>query len=318
MSGIGVCNNYSHTFFQFQRSAVDHYCSLYYDNQLHSPLPQPSSFAYNRHTLFDNTHRVVFCFLPKVGCTNLKLLFFVSQGLIPRTELGKPRDQVNQDELMHVVLSNNLETGDKSRKLENLKTYFKFVMVRNPLERLASGFRSKIERFNLTGNQGGVPHYNWARRLIFKKIHPDLFQQWIENGQQPVAISFSDFISYWLNPDSTDFIWDDHFMPMARICQPCATRFDYYGNFNHFDRDAAVLIDKIGASSSDLRQGYYSEQSSTDQRMKLYYSTLTDELKIAVVRKLTLDLEFYYTIFPEERDIHKHILDLNIDLKLPS
>ena len=241
--------------------------------------------------------------MPKVGCTSLKYLFFVNQGLIPRTELNKPLDKLNKKLLTSLVLSRNLKYV---KTLKNLDMYYKFVMVRNPLERLVSGFRDKIEIHNLT-NFGSPNKFVWARHLIFKKIHN---QKWTEN----TPISFSDFIVYWLNPDSSRFSTNDHFMPIVNVCQPCAARFDYYGNFNHFDRDAAVLIDKIGASSSDLRQGY---QSSTDQRMKLYYSTLTDELKIAVVRKLTLDLEFYYTIFPEERDIHKQILNITSDLKLP-
>ena len=244
--------------------------------------------------------------MPKVGCTSLKYLFFVNQGLIPRTELNKPLDKLDKKNLVHLVKTTNLESA---KRLKNLDMYYKFVMVRNPLDRLVSSFSDKIE-IHVT-NFGSPNKCLWARHLIFKKIHN---QQWTKNA----SISFSDFIVYWLNPDSSRFSTNDHFMPIVNVCQPCAARFDYYGNFNHFDRDAAVLIDKIGASSSDLRQGYYSEQSSTDQRMKLYYSTLTDELKIAVVRKLALDLEFYYTIFPKERDIHKHILDLNIDLKLPS
>ena len=285
---------------QFQRSAVDHYCSLYGH---HPSFSSSNLLYYKKHALYDNIHHVIFCFVPKVGCTSLKYLFFINQGLIPRTELNKPLDKLNKHLLVSLVKSRNLN------RVKKLDMYYKFVMVRNPLERLVSGFRDKIEIHNLT-NFGSPHKWVWARHLIFKKIHN---QRWTKN----TSISFSDFIVYWLNPDSSWFSTNDHFMPIVNVCQPCAARFDYYGNFNHFDRDAAVLIDKIGASSSDLRQGYYSEQSSTDQRMKLYYSTLTDELKIAVVRKLALDLEFYYTIFPEERDIHKHILNITSDLELP-
>ena len=250
--------------------------------------------------------------MPKIGCTSLKYLFFINQGLIPRTELNKPLDKLDNKLLASIVQTKNLR---KAKQLKNLNMYYKFVMVRNPLDRLASGFRDKIEMRNLTDY---AIKFHWARQHIFKNVHPDLYQQWTKDEKDHFRVSFSDFIISWLNPANYNLSNHDHFRPFVEICQPCAARFDYYGNFNHFDRDTAVLIDKIGASSSDLRQNYYSEQSSTDQRMKLYYSTLTDELKIAVVRKLTLDLEFYYTIFPEERDIHKQILDLNIDLKLPS
>ena len=253
----------------------------------------------------------MYCFLPKVGCTNLKLLLFASQGLIPRSELHVPRDEVDQSKLMSVVQNSSLRN-----KRHYLSHYFKYIMVRNPLERLASAFRSKIERYNLTGTRANIPHYNWARAIILKRVHPRRYRDWIRGDTKPVSISFSDFISYWLDPKDAVFQYDDHFMSMLNICQPCRTRFDFYGNFHHFERDTHVLIDKIGASMSDLRQGYYSEDASTGQRVKLYYSTLSDPQKRAVLKKLTLELEFHYTIFPEERDSHRQIMSIDADLPL--
>ena len=34
-----------------------------------------------RHMLLNDQTRTAFCFAPKVGCTNLKILFFLSQGM---------------------------------------------------------------------------------------------------------------------------------------------------------------------------------------------------------------------------------------------
>ena len=287
---------------QFQKSAVDQYCSVY------GHLLSHNSLYYKKHAIYDYNHHVVYCYAPKTGCTSLKFLFFVTQGLIPRAELNIPLDK---HRFSSFVKSRNLYILE--RRINNIPISYKFVMMRNPLERVVSGFRDKIERHN--ESFGSPTKWVWARRLIFKNAHPDLQQELARFTD----IKFSDFIAFWLNHGRSRLSENDHFTPIIEICQPCTARFDYYGNFNHFDRDAAVLIDKIGGSSSDLRQSYYSEQSSsTDQRMKLYYSTLTDELKIAVLKKLTLELEFYYTIFPEERDSHKQILDLNIDLDLPS
>ena len=292
------------------------YCSRYDPHPSHTL----HHLAFDRHNLLDHIHRVLFCFMPKVGCTNLKLVFFVSQGLVPPSELNKPRDKINQDNLMDAVKRHNLEDdGAEIREVIGSLKYFKYSMVRNPLERLASAYRSKIERFNLTGSMRDRPHYNWARYEIFKRVHPHLFLEWVRGRKsEPIAISFSDLITYWLNPILAEFKFDDHFMSFLHICQPCRTRFDFYGNFRHFNRDAQVLIDKIGASSSDLRQSYYSDDSSsTDQRMKLYYSTLSETQKRDVLRKMALELEFHYTIFPEERDSHKQILGVDYELELP-
>ena len=246
---------------------------------------------------------------------------FVSQGEIPHSELGKARDKVNQGALEGAMFRNSfISVHDMQRKQSALQSYYKYVMFRNPLERLASSYRSKVERFSCIGLNDAQPHFNWLRKEIFSSLRPNEYMAWKEdNGINPVNISFSEFIEFWLhNPivNKIDGYLDEHFLTISDMCQPCRTRFDFYGNFNHFDRDAQVLVDRIGASSSDLRQGYYSEDSSTDQRMRVYYSTLTETQRIAVLKKLSLELEFYYSIFPEEWQSHKTILDVDISIPL--
>ena len=265
--------------------------------------------------LLDDEHKVLFCFVPKVGCTNLKLLFFVSQGTIPRSELSKARDSVDQLALDRAIQENSFLTRDDDMKVSVLKSYFKFVMFRNPLERLASGYRSKIERFHLFGMKSEIPPYNWLRKVIYSYAHPQLYSTWTQNGGNiPVSITFSDFIDYWLVGQDPQLKFDEHFLLITHVCQPCRIRFNFYGNFHHFERDAKILISKIGANSTDLRSGYYSEDTSTEERMQQYYSTLSEAQKRQVLKKMALELEFYYTIFPEENNSHKTILGISDDL----
>lgn len=276
-------------------------------------------YSYNRHMLLDNKHHILFCFVPKIGCTNLKLLVFVSQGIIPRSELGKTRDAVNQRELEGAMFRNSfISMRDKTKKEVALNSYYKFTMFRNPLERLASSYRSKVERFPLVGRNIVAPHFNWLRMDIYSSQRPKEYALWKkQGGKPPVNISFSDFVDYWVSHkivNKVDGYIDEHFLLISEMCQPCRTRFDFYGNFRHFERDAEVLIRKIGAKTSDLRQSYYSEDTSTEERMKHYYSTLSDEQKKALLRKMALELEFHYTIFPEERDSHKQIMGSDIEL----
>ena len=253
----------------------------------------------------------MFCSLPKVGCTNLKVLFFVNQGLLPRTELEKPREKLDK-----VTIRSALKRTcvPKEEQLTSIDGYFKFMMVRNPLERFLSAYRDKVEKYSLNFSVTTDPHFTWLRNDIFKWSHPELYMQWVENGMKPIQNSFYDFVNYWLDPAGSKCAQNNHFMPMVEVCKVCKVRYDFYGNFNHFDHDSQVLVDRIGGSSSDLRQGYYSEDSSTDQRMNIYYSTLTETQRIAVVKKLSLDLEFYYTLFPEERNSHKQLLNVTCDL----
>ena len=277
-------------------------------------------YSFDRHMLLDDKHKILFCFVPKVGCTNLKLLVFVNQGLIKRSELLKARDAVNQVKLEAVMAQHSFMTATKKRKKLAFSKYFKFTMFRNPLERLASSYRSKVERFPLTGLHDARPHFNWLRKDIYSTLHKKEYAEWGEmGGVTPINITFSEFVDYWMYfpiVNKMDSQLDEHFLLINDMCQPCRTRFDFYGNFRHFDRDAQVLMSKIGAKSSDLRTGYYSEDTSTSAMMRRYYGTLSKHQKEEIIKKMALELEFLYAVFPEERDSHKNILNITFDIPL--
>ena len=276
------------------------------------PTDEESKPAFNQHMVLDNKHGILFCYMPKVGCTNLKLLFFVNQGVVPHSELSKDRDGVNQYMLERVSAHFSFAGLFDEDKVTVLKTYFKFVMWRNPLERLASSYRSKVERFPLVGFKNDTPPYNWLRKAIYRKYHPELYGKWITNGGVDlIAISFADFIEYWLNHGESWFKSDEHFLNQMSLCHPCRVKFDFYANFKYFDRDAKVLMDKIGANSSDLRTGYYDKNTSTDERMKTYYSSLSEQQKRNTLKKFDLELQFYYSLFPEEAGSHLEIMQLS-------
>ena len=296
---------------------MDEFCLKHDLDDIKFTLPQRHEhyFAFRRHMLFDERNQVLFCFVPKVGCTNLKLLFFVSQGLIQRRELAFPRDKVNQHLLDYVMSEHSFLKINNEQSIAMMQSYFKFVMLRNPLERLASGYRSKVERFPLRGLIDSYPPYNWLRKAIYNYSHPQEYIKYANRmGDKEIFIQFTDFIDYWLAMPSPIFKVDEHFMLLTDICQPCRTRFNFYGNFHHFNRDAQVLIRKIGAKDSDLRNSYYSKDNSTESQLQAYYSHLSNHQKLKMLQRMVRELEFLYTLFPEERDSHKVILGVKDDL----
>lgn len=204
-----------------------------------------------------------------------------------------------------------------NRKKYILKNYYKFVMYRNPVMRLFSGFRSKVQRFPLIGLESENPHYNWLRMRIYAYKHPKLHTQWQNGrGKEPIVINFSDFIDYWLHRGGLKF--DEHFQSIYSLCQPCQVRYSYYGNFNTFERDTEVLIEHTGSNNTFLREGYYSEGEKTADLAPEYYKQLSSQQKQLIINKLALDLSFYYSIFPAERDSHKTIMDTEYDVPIYS
>lgn len=229
-------------------------------------------------------------------------------------ELYKTRDAVNQETLEDAIREFSFMGLSQERKKHILNSYYKFMMYRNPIERLISAYRSKVERFPLSGLDYEEPHYNWLRMNIYRYKHPQQFRDWHSaKGRKPINISFPDFIDYWLYRGGLKF--DEHFQTIYSMCDPCQVRYDYYGNFNSFEKDAEVLMRHIGANSKLLRRGYYSEGRKTSELAPQYYSLLSSQQKALIVNKLALDLSFYYSIFPLERDSHKIVM--GIDHEVP-
>ena len=273
--------------------------------------------TYHQHMLMDDKSRTLFCFAPKVGCTNLKLLFFINQGLINESELQVSRDEVDQGRLEAVMFKHSFMNRNDAQRKHSLKNYFKFIMYRNPLERLVSGYRSKVQRYPLIGTMPDTPHYNWLREEVYKFKHAEEYEAWSEAGSKTeIQISFPDFIDYWLsNPESVRY--DHHFRPIAELCHPCRTRFDFYGNFRRFEEDTAVLRLRLHAKDEYLRHNYYNSTTETSYLLSEYYEQLSEEQKRSVFHRFLPELDFFYRIFPEELNTHKQILRILDDTPSP-
>ena len=202
------------------------------------------------------------------------------------------------------------------QKMYALKHYFKFVMYRHPLERLVSGYRSKVARFPLKGFKEKKPHFNWLRKAILRYTQPDRYRQFIlDHGKVPVNITFNDFIEYWLI-QSPELKYDEHFQSISSLCQPCTVRYNFYANFKNFDTDSRVLVEQIKSRPEYIRAGYYDDQPGTDTRSlaPIFYSQLTLQQRERILALLSQELDFFYHIFPEETDSHKIILNIDSDL----
>ena len=186
-------------------------------------------------------------------------------------------------------------------------------MYRNPVERLLSAYRSKVEKEPLQGLDGNRPHFNWLKQAIFRYKHPNEHKKWkAGRGREKISISFSDFADFWLFTDVLK--GEEHFQTIYTLCKPCHVRYHYYGNFDTLDRDADVLIKHIKSDSELLQKGYYKDSKQTSSIAPKYYSQLSEKQKKMIIIKLVRDLDFYYTIFPSQRGSHKAMMGIDIDI----
>ena len=199
-----------------------------------------------------------------------------------------------------------------------MRDYFKYVMFRHPLERLLSGYRSKMSM--AMRNKGEFTDENERnvdgdmllrdKRLLISHAYPNIYKKWTAaNESYPVNITFSDFIDYWVKSEGLS--QNAHFNTVVRLCRPCVVRYDYYGNFKTFRNDSKLLMDRIGASEEELRPQY---PKPSDELVNKYYEQLSENQKLKILKKLTPELRLYYMLFPPEKDTHKQLLGIEADI----
>ena len=236
-------------------------------------------------------------------------------GALPRDSISLSDDKISESLLPQAIKKSNLNGKSANEESYMLKNYYKFIMYRDPVERLVSAYRNKVGK-PMIGLEDDYPNYNWAKKDVYKYKHPVKYRIWMENnGRTPVRIIFPDFVDFWLN-STQRMSHDPHFITIFDVCHPCHVHFNYYGNFKTFENDANVLIKAIRANSSHLQGSQYEDDMTNRTSIKApdYYSQLNTEQKKKIVNKLALDLSFYYSIFPTEKDSYKGTMGFDYDI----
>lgn len=288
---------------------MDEYCRRYTTHNEKEELPA-------RHLLLHKEKEIAFCYVPKSACTTFKILLLHSQGMLPDQYLdyNEQKQPYIAPQLRKILLS----AVDSKEHKAIIRNYFKFVMFRHPLERLLSGYRSKMsvavksEEKMMDENNRDVEGdiFLYDKELLILHAYPNIYLKWkAAHESYPVNITFSDFIDYWVMSERLSL--NAHFNSVLRQCRPCAVRYNYYGNFKTFRSDSKLLMEKIGASEKELRPQY---PKPSDELVNVYYGQLSESQKLKILKKLAPELKFYYMLFPPEKDTHKRMLGIDADI----
>ncbi len=309
---MGVFYLHAFSCIQFQQEQIDRYCRKHGLQDTKYKLPDNATKELLfRHLIFDDKQKSLFCFVEKVGCTDMKRLLFVMSGVLPvETAQHEWVDLKTLEKGLRKASFLNKTLTNQAR-IRKIKEYFKFMIVRNPLERLVSGYRNKIEP-PLSSLSEKFPNY--VKRQILKRYRPVDFRLWLdEGGRYNITISFPEFVQHVIDSDLDTL--NPHFKPMIYTCHPCRVRYHFYGNFNSYSKDAALIIEKLRT-----RPEYYPNRSlhtaghETKTYLAHYYKQLTHLQRSELFYRLKDELEFYYHLYPEESDCHAHLLGVHKQL----
>lgn len=268
-------------------------------------------YLLNRHLLFDDDSESVFCWVEKIACTEIKRMFAIHKGILPVDSVHwEWNDYVMAPKYLYPLyakytLANaNLSVG---ARLHRIRSYYKMMIVRHPLDRIVSGYLSKILP-KVVPQNSEFPFPMDVKREIILRHHQQQYNEWIKSQYAKPVITFPEFIQYILDTEPTQL--NSHFRPMTQVCHPCRIRYDFYGNFRTLHKDGFVVVERLGGKRAYFRnKPEHNRKTST--KLKYYYSRLHHDTKKRLLKKWQSDLDFYYHLHPEDKDSHKDILEVD-------
>ena len=194
----------------------------------------------------------------------------------------------------HTTHTHTLGTGPvlppphPQQALYKLKNYYKMIIVRNPLERLLSAYRNKIEPPLNFENRNAFP--DEVKLFILRHFRHGSVWQWRQRNQStPLSPTFGEFLRFMSTYPLSEY--NEHFMPVLDLCSPCAVYYDFYANFKSLDYDVFAVLDYLNISC-------ILSQSHQPHSHPYKHSKLPWQQKKSIFSQ---ELQFYYSLYTRKR-----------------
>uniref|UniRef100_A0A8C6QGQ7 Carbohydrate sulfotransferase n=1 Tax=Nannospalax galili TaxID=1026970 RepID=A0A8C6QGQ7_NANGA len=253
-----------------RRSFLQEFCKKY-GGVSH---PQSQLFHVVSRIYVEDKHKILYCEVPKAGCSNWKRVLMVLNGLASSTY------NISHDAVHYGKHLKTLDSFDLKGIHMRLNTYVKAVFVRDPMERLVSAFRDKFEHPN------SYYHPVFGRAII-KKYRPNACAEDLNNGS---GVKFKEFVHYLLDvhrPVGMDIHWEK----VSKLCYPCLISYDFVGKFETLEEDANYFLQLIGAPKG-LKFPNFKDRHSSDERTSA--QVVRQYLKDLSGAERQLIYDFYY------------------------
>ena len=229
----------------------------------------------------NDNHKLLYCYIPKVACSNWKRVLMVMNGDAADPWKIKTADVHNRS----LGYFRYLNQYSPEEIVHRLNTYYKFLFVRHPFERLVSAYRNKF-----------VDSYNYTLfkemygRFIIRKYRRNADKRSLKTGD---GVSFSEFAEFLHNSDSEFMDW--HWKQYDTLCHPCLIYYDFIGHFENLYEEADQLLDILQVSDTVKfpRNKTSQYKLSTKVIARRYLNSLSEEAKKNLYDKYKHDFEMF-------------------------
>ncbi|XP_043921375.1 carbohydrate sulfotransferase 9-like [Protopterus annectens] len=238
--------------------------AFYYDfcKKYNHYLPRTSLGRLVSRIFVEEKYRILYCEVPKAGCSNWKRTLMVLGGFASST------GNISHDAAHNKKYLKKLDSYDLKEIYYRLQNYTKVIFVRHPMERLVSAFRDKFEHPNKY-------YHPVFGRPIIKRYRNNASAEALKTGS---GVTFQEFVSHVLDP-LRPVSMDIHWEQINRLCHPCLVKYDFIGKSETLDEDANYFLNLIGAPK-ELTFPKFKDRHTTDKRT-------TSDVVIQYLQKLS-------------------------------
>ncbi|KAJ8020498.1 Carbohydrate sulfotransferase 11 [Holothuria leucospilota] len=244
-----------------------------------------------RHLLVIPDHQLLYCFVPKAGCSNWKRIMMVLTGQ------SESVDGLTSDEVHVKAKFQFFSALPIDKQQEILETYYKFTFVRDPMKRLLSVYRNKFGDKNYYRKNKSFHPYG---KGIISHFRQNATKHQKMSGE---GVTWPEFAKYLLSPQvrkkyesGSDVYRKDHWDIQTKICSPCDVNYDFIGNLETIDDDSIYLLRQWGVQEKVkyLPNETSRPTNSTDTTVfNRNYGLLTDEQRERLFNMFRDDFEAF-------------------------
>ncbi|XP_030628281.1 carbohydrate sulfotransferase 12-like [Chanos chanos] len=239
--------------------------------------------------IVDDRHGIIYCYVPKVGCTQWKRVMIVlsESKKVNGVPVKNPLNVSGNDAHVRTNLV-FLNRFSKQVMKEKLEKYTKFIFVRHPYVRLISAYRNKFFKDN---------------QEFYSTYGVHMLRKYGNNSRPPANVkvahaagilpSFSNFIQYVTDPETVKHrAFDEHWRQMYRLCHPCQINYDFIGKMETIEEDSEHLLRILRVDNIvSLPPG--NTNRTAESWVREWYANIPDEWK----RKLYKIYESDFKLF---------------------
>lgn len=256
-----------------RREHMNHMCKIY--GNLHRNVFDNTKDL--DHILVDVKRKLLYCYVPKVACTNWKRVFMILMGTAKAENVSTIPAEIVHRKSTFPRLS-DYTTDEAKFFIEN---FTKYVFVRHPFERLLSAFRNKLE----TRSQRSKYFQTRIGRTIVRNYRKQATNRSLEFGDD---VTFEEFAAYLVDRYVPSF--NEHWKPISELCYPCLIRYDFIGKYETLQSDAEFLLRAINESRITFPRV---RRSNTTARVSAYYNNLSSPIIARLYNIFVLDFKLF-------------------------